>query len=252
MKNTNTSMVLVPCFSGAPWDTNAFPMWKDRVLVTGQLPNAESIDRYVDIISGWTAGLPEYVLVGDSFGASIALALAERQPSGLKALVMSGGFAYAHVTPYTRMRLVAGRILGQAGYPISVNAHVKSLGSHFDPPGTQQELRDLFLTHSDAKTFIRRGELILAADMRPALGKVNVPALILTPEDDRLIGPAAAAELVHGIPGAEEIILPHTGHLLRFTNELEYAQTVDDFLDRRLTSSVQDEASLVMHEDRDK
>ena len=33
---------------------------------------------------------------------------------------------------------------------------------------------------------------------------------------------------------AEEIILPHTGHLLRFTHETEYARAVDDFLGRRL------------------
>ncbi len=232
MTSSNLPLVLVPCFSGAPWDTSAFPLWKERILVTGQLPNAKSIDQYVDIVAEWTANLPEYVLVGDSFGASIALALAERQPSGLRALVLSGGFAYAHVTPYTHLRLAAGKLLGQAGYPISVYFHVQSLASRFDPPGTQEELRELFLTHADAQTFIRRGELILNADLRPELGRVQAPTLILTPQEDRLIGPAAAAELLHGIPHVEEIVVPHTGHLLRFTNEAEYAQAVDAFLAR--------------------
>jgi pimeloyl-ACP methyl ester carboxylesterase len=236
-------LVLVPCFSGAPWDTSAFPKWKDRIMVTGQLPNAESIDRYADIVDEWAAGLPEYVLVGDSFGASIALALAERRPRGLRALVMSGGYAYAHVTPYTRMRVTAGKLLGQTGYPISVRFHVMSLGSKFDPPGTQEELRDIFLLHSDAGTFVRRAELTLGADMRPGLSRVNVPTLIITPEDDRLIGPASAAELIHGIPDAEEVVLPGTGHLLRFTHEAAYAQAAEGFLTRRLALATAGSAS---------
>ncbi len=227
-------LILVPCFSGAPWDTDAFPSWKDRLLITGQLPDAGAMENYADLIASWAAELDEYVLIGDSFGASVALALAERQPAGLRALVMSGGFAKADVSAVTRARLIAGKILGQAGYPISVAFHVRSLGSRYDRPGTDARLRELFLRHSDARTFIHRGEMVLSTDLRPGLAKVNVPTLILTPEDDRLIGPASAAEMRHGIPGAEEVVLPHTGHLLRFTHEREYAQAVDDFLSRRL------------------
>ncbi len=231
---TNIALVLVPCFSGAPWNTDSFPMWKNRRLITGQLHDAGSIDNYADLVAGWANGLDEYILVGDSFGASVALALAERQPKNLRALVMSGGFAKVDVSLFTKFRVVAGKVLGQTGYPISVYFHVQSLGSKFDPPDTAAELRDLFLNHSDARTFIRRGEMILKADLRPGLTRVQVPTLILTPEDDRLIGPLAAKELTEGIPGAEEHILPHTGHLLRFTHENEYAAAVDEFLARKL------------------
>jgi len=231
---TNIPLVLVPCFSGAPWNTDTFPMWKSRKLITAQLHDAGSMDNYVNVVASWTAGLDEYILVGDSFGASVALALAERQPRNLRALVMSGGFAKADVSLFTKLRVVAGKLLGQVGYPISVFFHVRSLGSKFDPRGTAAELRGLFLKHSDARTFIRRGEMILKADLRPGLVQVQVPTLILTPEDDRLIGPRSAKELIEGIPGAEERVLPHTGHLLRFTNEHEYAAAVDEFLARRL------------------
>jgi len=227
---TKLPLVLVPCFSGAPWDTDAFPEWKDRIVITGQLPNAASMEEYADIVADWTTGLSEYVLVGDSFGASVALVLAQRQPKGLRALIMSGGFAKADVSLYTRMRVVAGKILGQLGYPISIRFHMRSLGSRFDQAGTAAELRNLFLTHSDAKTFLNRGEIVLAADLRPGLPRVQVPTLILTPEDDRLIGPESARELVENIPGAEEKVLQGTGHLLRFTHESEYAGTVDQFL----------------------
>lgn len=173
-------LVLVPCFSGAPWDTNAFPQWKNRPLITRQLPNAKSMEEYADIVEAWTKGIGDYVLVGDSFGASVALLLAQRQPAHLKALVMSGGFAKADVTLYTRLRVLAGRILGQRWYPFTVKFHVRTLGSRFDPPGTVVRLHQLFLKHSDAKTFIKRGTLVLKADLRPGLDRINVPTLILT------------------------------------------------------------------------
>jgi len=115
------------------------------------------------------------------------------------------------------MRVLAGKVLGQAGYPLSVRFHVRSLWSKLDPPGTQEELRGILLKHSDAKTFIRRAGLTLGTALRPGWGRVNVPTLILTPEDDRLISPASAAELVNGIPDAEE-----------------YGQAVGDFTGRGL------------------
>lgn len=131
--NDSLPLVLVPCFSGAPWDTTAFPSWRRRCLVTGALPDAVDVDGYADAVAGWTRGLDGYALVGDSFGALVALALARRRPRGLRALVLSGGFARADVNPWTRLRMAAGRFLGRAGYPLTVRMHVDSLGSPFDP-----------------------------------------------------------------------------------------------------------------------
>ena len=234
--NDSLPLVLVPCFSGAPWDTSAFPSWRGRCLVTGALPDAATIEGYADAVAGWTRGLEEYALIGDSFGALVALALARRRPRGLRALVLSGGFARADVNAWTRLRLAAGRFLGRAGYPLTVRMHVDSLGSPFDPPGTDALLRRIFLEACSAATFFRRGGIALGADLRGGLQRVDAPTLVLTPEHDRLIGPRAARELVAGIPGAEERVLDGTGHLLRFTHPERYARAVDAFLDRRATA----------------
>jgi len=234
MSTDRLSLVLVPCFSGAPWKAEDFPAWRDRILLTGQLPDAGSLDRYADLVASWTEGLEEYVLVGDSFGASVALALAERQPAGLRALIMSGGFAKAHLSRATVARVVLAMLTGQPGYGLTVKLHVRSLSSRFDAPGTQAELRELFLTHSDNSTFVHRGLAVVRTDLRPGLGNVQVPTLILTPEEDNIIGPAAARELLGGIPDSEERVLQGTGHLLRFTREREYAAAIDDFPTRRL------------------
>lgn len=223
-------LVLVPCFTGAAWDTSAFPGWRRRKLVTGRLPNAPSLAAYAGIVAEWTGHLDQYALIGDSFGALVALALAERRPRGLRALVLSGGFARADVGSWTRLRMAAGRCLGRAGYPLTVRLHVDSLGSPFDPPGTAAVLRKIFHDECDAATFFKRAGIALGSDLRPGLHRVDVPTLVLTPEHDRLIGPAAAADLVAGMPNAREVVLNGTGHLLRFTHPHRYAEAVETFL----------------------
>jgi hypothetical protein len=40
-----------------------------------------------------------------------------------------------------------------------------------------------------------------------------VPTLLLTPEDDKLVGTQAAQEMLAGIPDVTEIVLPRTGHV---------------------------------------
>ncbi len=230
MTDRQLPLVLVPCFSGAPWQTSMFSPWRDRKLVTGRLPNAVDLDTYADIVAGWTRHLDEYVLVGDSFGALVALSLAERRPRGIRALVVSGGFARAHVSLWTRARMASGHLLGRVGYPLTVRFHVDSLGSPFDPPGTDGLLRRIFLNECDASTFFDRGRIALGADLRPGLKQIDVPTLVLTPEHDRLIGPDAATELVQGIRGAREQVLEGTGHLLRFTHPRRYADAVRVFL----------------------
>jgi pimeloyl-ACP methyl ester carboxylesterase len=237
METTRTPLVLVPCFSGAPWNTRDFPAWKDRTLITGRLPAAREIGDYADLIGNWTADLDEYVLVGDSFGAFVALTLAERQPKRLKGLVLSGGFAKAAVALQTKAQLAAARLLGKPGFGLTVKFWVQSLGSRFDPAGTDEELRNLFLEYSDAPTFVARSSAVMGADLRPALARVSVPTLVLTPEDDRLIGAEAAEEMVSGIPDAEETVLKGTGHLLRFTHEREYSAAVNEFLARKVEAA---------------
>lgn len=58
------------------------------------LPNdINKIEELADFIMDQVIDLDNYVLVGDSYGAIAAIAVAIRQPKGLTGLVISGGFA---------------------------------------------------------------------------------------------------------------------------------------------------------------
>lgn len=88
------TLVFIPCFSGAPWNAEQLAPYRELPERTLRLPEGvNDIERYADFVENAIADLDDYVLVGDSFGANIALALATRRPQGLRALVLSGGFA---------------------------------------------------------------------------------------------------------------------------------------------------------------
>lgn len=111
--NSPSTIVAVPCFSGSPWYLEQLIPLSGWSLRTMRLPEAlDEIEDYADFAARQVADLDHYILVGDSFGANIAIALATRQPSGLKALVLSGGFAANPITnPLTKLKLSAASFL---------------------------------------------------------------------------------------------------------------------------------------------
>ena len=102
------TLVFIPCFSGAPWELDRLAPLAHRPLRTLRLPEGvDDTDAYADAVATAVADLSDYVLVGDSLGANVALALAVRRPEGLRGLVMSGGFA-ANPVPHRSGRARCG------------------------------------------------------------------------------------------------------------------------------------------------
>jgi pimeloyl-ACP methyl ester carboxylesterase len=175
------------------------------------------------------------ILVGDSFGAVISLALALRQPTGLRGLVLSGGFA---ANPLPRWKAVAARGSRYAGGPlyrhVTLRIHARELASRFDRdaevPHRQDDYRRLFIENTPRESYSARVTSVIAFDVRDQLGNVHVPTLLITPADDRLVGARAAQELCQGLPSAHEVVLPRTGHMFRFTHPSTYGQTILEFL----------------------
>jgi pimeloyl-ACP methyl ester carboxylesterase len=62
------------------------------------------------------------------------------------------------------------------------------------------------------------------------LSRISVPTLILTPDDNRLVGKDAAGILLGGIRRSREVILPRTGHMFRFSHPSRYSKAVHTFL----------------------
>ncbi|MFJ2864352.1 alpha/beta fold hydrolase [Kitasatospora sp. NPDC087314] len=231
------TLVFIPCFSGAPWSAEQLAPYGELPRRTLRLPEGvNDIERYADFVENAVADLDDYVLVGDSFGANIALALATRRPQGLRALVASGGFAANPVDskPWKALAQVMGKARGPFYRQLTLRAHAHRLASPFDGEGqvpwSEARSREVFLANTPAASFGARVQAVLTADYVEVLGRVQVPTLILTPSHDVLIGENASKIMLAGIPDAREVVLPRTGHMFRFSHPATYATAVQDFL----------------------
>jgi pimeloyl-ACP methyl ester carboxylesterase len=229
-------LVGVPCFSGAPWDFAPLTALASHPTRTLRLPDgAASVEEAADALEETVADLPRFVLVGDSFGAVVSLCLALRRPDGLAGLVLSGGFAADPAPAWkTRAAGLAGRVPRAAYEQGVLRFHAAQLSSRFDAtaprPGSPRDYRELFRVHTPAAAYASRVRAVVGFDVRARLHRVHVPTLLITPADDRLVGPAAAAALRDGLPRAREVVIPRTGHMLRFTHPEQYADAVDAFV----------------------
>ena len=239
--NSSSTIVTVPCFSGSPWYLDQLTPLSNWSLRTMRLPEAlDHIEMYADFLAEQVADLDRYILVGDSFGANIAIAFATRQPRGLEALALSGGFAADPVTePLTKLKLTAAAFLPGALYrQITLRFHAQALASPFDADGqipwSPSAIRSLFIQNTPPRSYLSRMKAAFSANYLDKLPLIQVPTLILTPAYDRLIGENAARQLVEGIQDAVEMILPNTGHMFRFTHPVTYANAIQAFLRIRL------------------
>lgn len=230
------TLVFIPCFSGAAWDLTPFPMFREWPTRTPPLPGLRRVAEYAAWVDQVTRDLPSYVLVGDSFGAAVALWWAARRPSRLVGLVASGGFVS---NPLRSPALLAWirhgpRLSGWAYRRLVIPWHARLLASPYDQSGDRPwnigDTVRLFLAATPAHDYWLRAEAAVTADFAADVVHIAVPTLILTPEHDRLIAPPAAAPLT-AIPGHREQRLPAAGHLFRFTHPTAYGRAVQKFLE---------------------
>ena len=231
------TIVTIPCFSGAPWELDELRPLHHRSMTTMRLPDGlDDIERYADFVESQMQGLDQFVLVGDSFGAVVALAVAVRRPRGLHALVLSGGFAANPVDSWIdRAKIAASRYLpGPLYRSLTLRLHAAALASPHDAEGDHPldaaDFRRLFLANTPWRAYVNRAHAAFSADYRSQLDRVGVPTLIISPSHDELIGPDAADVMRTGIPQATEIVLHRTGHMFRFTHPETYAAAIEAFL----------------------
>ena len=243
MTTTEPTIVTIPSFSGAPWEDRQHEPFAGREGRTMRLPEGlKNVAAYADFVAEQVADLDSYVLVGDSFGAVIALTLATRRPAGLVALVLSGGFA---ANPLPRWKGIASRASRFAGGPLyrqgTLRFHAFQLASKFDAhaeiPLTQNDYRQLFVANTPRRSYTARVTSVIDFDVRDRLDRVNVPTLLVTPQDDKLVGDHAAKEMLAGISDAREVVLPNTGHMFRFTHPDLYGHTIAEFIDDAITAA---------------
>lgn len=172
-------------------------------------------------------GIAKASLVGNSFGGSLAIAAAARQPDRFDRLVLMG-------TPCGPFTMTPGLRAGWDYTPSEDN--MRSVMAHFpcDPafitdelvadryaasqiPGAQEGLRQLLAKPND------EGDTPLSGMPEAIAAKIVHPTLVLHGREDRVIPLELGLRIAHAVPNAQMHIFGQCGHWVQ-------AERFDDFV----------------------
>lgn len=233
-----SAIVLVHAFgsSSRAWAAQVVALSDHHRVVAEDLPGHGqaavpfTLDRAVESVRHAIdeAGGKGHV-VGISGGAVVALLACLEHPAQVSSLVLSAGVACA--PRWFALQRAMGRIIPEpllvrmlaGGYSGGMAEHVDGAAEDFGRCGK--------------RTYVAGLREISRIDLRPRLGEVAVPTLVLCGSKDRPNIPLSR-EIAAGIPGAELRIVADATHLWNLQQPEAFDLTVAEFVDRAQAAEV--------------
>jgi pimeloyl-ACP methyl ester carboxylesterase len=196
------------------------------------------LDDLVDDLAEFLAwyGLEAPPLMGVSFGGVLALEYAVRRPHGLSSLIVQGAGAR-----FERglLQQVAGAVLTRYPLPADnafVNQFFNLLFGSRQRPGSLFGFVTRQCWQTDQAVMAHRFGLVERFDITGRLGRIRVPALVMTGDRDLLVSPKSLSALAEGVADCRQVALPGCGHLAFATQPQRVADEVKQFLSGRVAA----------------
>ncbi|MFH8932956.1 bifunctional 3-oxoadipate enol-lactonase/4-carboxymuconolactone decarboxylase PcaDC [Streptomyces griseosporeus] len=158
-------------------------------------------------------GVQRFGYAGCALGGAVGVELALRHPERLASLALIAASPRFGTADEFRQRGVIVRTNGLE--PIARTAPDRWFTGGF--AAAQPAITDWavqMVRTTDPGCYIAACEALAAFDVRPELGRVGVPTLVLVGSEDQVTGPAEARTLVAGIPDARLAVVPGASHLV--------------------------------------
>jgi len=199
-------------------------------------------------------GLEMMLLLGHSHGGVVAQAYAATHPGRVRRLVLASTLARFGPEQNAAMEAGVEKRSGQPWYQDAMAALEEEQAgkfandqelsalffremplyfAHFGPveAGYLDTLRAESINGDTLKLFNQ--EVFTPSfsfDQRPLLSKIAAPTLVITGEDDFICGPLCSAEITAALPGAREVIVGDSGHMVFIEQAQTFHDEVADFL----------------------
>ena len=196
--------------------------------------------------AGLTVGLMDHfnleqaVLVGNSAGGTVAALTALRFPERVKALILvdpaiytGGSSGFVHLLAATPQMQHIGPLIART---IQGSGRDFAEAAWHDPSRITDQIWAGYTLPLQAENWDRALWYFTNAsrdlDLDSQLVAFQLPVLVITGDDDRIVPTADSVRLAGELPGAELVIIPACGHLPHEECPRAFLQAVEDFLRR--------------------
>jgi 3-oxoadipate enol-lactonase len=206
------------------------PGFGESQPVSGGL--AAVADRMAGAVNDCADG-DDVIVLGNGYGGFVALQMAIRHPNIATKLILADcGAAFSEAGRQAFRNMAAAS--GAKGLSAITDVAMRRL---FAPqfqeanPDLMRDRREAFL-RTNPEVFRAACDALAELDLRPELGQVKVPVLVVVGEQDEATPPPMSHEIAAGLPQACLRIIPGCAHVPQLQAPAAFLAAIGDFLNR--------------------
>ena len=191
---------------------------------------ADAADRMAEAVKD-AAGGEDAIVLGNGYGGFVALQLAIRHPGVATRFILADCGAAFSEAGREAFRNMAAASKAKGLSAITDVAMRRLFAPDFQAahPDLMADRRGAFL-RTDLEVFCAACDALASLDLRPELGKVKAPVLVLVGEHDEATPPPMSHELAAGLPQAHLEIIPGCAHVPQLQSPRLFLDVISDFL----------------------
>jgi 3-oxoadipate enol-lactonase len=184
------------------------------------------------------AGGHDAIVLGNGYGGFVALQMAIRHPDIAGKLILADcGAAFSEPGREAfRNMAAASKAKGLAAITDVAMRRLFAPEFQAQHPDLMRDRREAFL-RTDPEVFRAACAALAELDLRPELGKVKVPVLVLVGEHDEATPPPMSHELAAGLPNARLQVIAGCAHVPQLQAPDVFLDAIGDFLRSEKTSA---------------